>query len=567
MKQKLSLFKTLAILTILVVSTVVVHGSAFAGPLDTELDISLDYFISCEEGAGEVEFTISWEPAEADSYLFFMDFGDGESTEIYETEESSQTIKHTYTDQGDYELLIQVGEIVQVDTLTTSGRSGELTQILTLEGPEISLTSNPALPVFVFDGIGHQVTFTADASEGTLPYAYEWDLDGGETTKTFTSETAISTYSEVGKYKVKTTVTDGCGFTVSASMPVVVASTEDACHPTAQKIADAVSTLFPDQAGQEYSCEDIYTLFDNEGEENNLGFGRMWMAYNLAESIELTWEEILAWHMDESGWGSLLQLNRFAEVLGEQGIGDLMALVMSEDYTLGDVRTAVRSVTRFEADFDDALARVAEGATAGELSQFYRLAADLEVENYEVLDKYLADGMTLAELKHAASFAERMEADWTEIANFRSLYGDSWGDLKQAYSLATDKLSAADILAMGVQEYRKEQTSEKQAEKTAERLGEKYEAAPEDVMELLNGVCEGKWACVRKALREQSQLMGEGLTDKDNKTAMQIGAKYGIDEEIVKAYYLGTCEMNWACTRAYYRDMYMDTKETGKPIK
>lgn len=566
MKRKLSLFKTLAILTTLVVSAVVMPDSAFAGPLETDLDISLDYVISCDAGAGEVEFTISWEPADAESYLFFMDFGDGESTEIYETEETSQTIKHTYPDQGDYELFIQVGEIVQVDTLTTSGRSGELTQILTLEGPEVTLTSNPALPVFVFDGNGHQVTFTADTSGGTLPYAYEWDLDGGDTAEIYTSGTATATYGDVGKYKVETTVTDGCGFTASASMPVVVADPEEACHPTAQKIADAVSSIFPDQAGQEYSCEDIYTLFDNPEGSNNLGFGRMWMAYNLAGSIDLTWEEILAWHMDQSGWGSLLQLNRFVEVLEDQGIGDLMALVMSEDYTLGDVRTAVRSVTRFEADFDDALARIADGATAGELSQFYRLAAELEAD-YEVLDGYLADGMTLSELKHAASFAERMEADWTEIADFRSLYGDSWGDLKQAYSLATDEFSAADILAMGVQEYRKEQTSEKQAEKTAERLGDKYEVASEEVMELLNGVCDGKWACVRKALREGTLEMEGDLTDRDNRTAMQIGAKYGIDEETVKAYYLGPCEMNWACTRAYYRDMYMDAKETGKPIK
>lgn len=562
MNQKLRLFKTLAILTILIVSTGAAAGSAFAETPDTELVISLDYDNSCGEGVGEVEFLISWEPAEADSYLFFMDFGDGESTDIFETKESTLTLSHTYTDQGDYEIVISVGEIAQVEDSETSGLTGELTLVLTLEGPEITLFSTPSPPVFVVGEDG-QVQFTTETSGGTLPYAYEWDLGGGGTTKTFTSGTATAIYSDAGKYKVKTTVTDSCGFTTSASMLVVVAEEEDVCHPMAQKIADGVSSLFPDQAGQEYTCEDIYTLFDNEEGGNNLGFGRMWMAYKLAESIDLAWEEIHAWHMDQSGWGSLLQLNRFAEVLSEQGIGDLMALVMSEDYTLSDVRAAVRSVTRFEADFNDALARIADGASPGELSQFYSLAADLGV-NYEILDSYLADGMTLSEIKHAASFAERMGVEWTEIADYRSLYGDSWGDLRQAYSLATDEFSAAEILAMGVQEYRKDQRSEKQAEQIAERLGKQYDVDPGYAMELLDGICEGKWACVRKALREE---MSTGLLDKDTQTALRIGTKYGFSEQVVLDHYQGACEMNWACTRAYFRDMYMDTRETGKPGK
>lgn len=563
MKIKGAIFKSLAILAILVLSTGAAAGGAFAQESDPLLDISLEYVVGCGEGAADVTFTVSWEPADADSYLFFMDFGDGESTEIFETEESSLTFNHTYIDQGDYEVFVQVGEIVTVGDLETSGLSGELTQILTLEGPEIEdFYSAPGPPVFVY-GENGEVTFTAVTTGGTLPYTYEWDLGGGETTGTFTSETANATYSEIGKYKVNTTVTDGCGFTDSASMSVVVADPEDACHPTAQKIAEAVSSLFPDQSGQEYTCEDIYTMFDNPMGENNLGFGRMWMAYKLAGSIDLGWEDILAWKMDQSGWGSLIQLNKFAEVLSEQGIGDLMALVMSEEYTLADVRAAVRSVTRFEADFDDALARIAGGASSGELSQFYSLAAALGAD-VETLDGYLADGMTISELKHAANFAERMEVDWTEIADLRSQYGDSWGDLKQAYSLATDEFSAADILAMGIQEFRKEQRTEKQAEQIAEKLANQYSSNSEYVMDLLNGECEGKWSCVRKALRNQSQEMDSGLSDRDNRTATQIGTKYGVDEGTVLSHFQGTCEMNWACTRAYFRNNYMENRENGK---
>ena len=87
------------------------------------------------------------------------------------------------------------------------------------------------------------------------------------------------------------------------------------------------------------------------------------------------------------------------------------------------------------------------------------------------------------------------------------------------------------------------------------------------MLELLNGVCEGKWACVRKALREQSSEMAEGLSERDYKTALQIGTKYNYSDGEVLAYYQDTGEMNWACARTYYRNMYMDTKETGKPTK
>jgi len=374
-------------------------------------------------------------------------------------------------------------------------------------------------------------------------------------------------------------------------MPVVVANPEDACHPTAQKIADGVNTIFPDQSEDLYTCEDIYALFDNESEENNLGFGRMWKAYHLAESMEeLTWEDILDWHLNESGWGSLLQLDRFADLLEDHDLPELMGLVMSEDFSLGDVRTAVRSVTRYEADFDDALTRIADGANSGELGQFYKLAADLEAD-VEVLDDYLADGLTLSELKHTSKFADRMEVDWTEVADARG-EADSWRDLKQAYDLATDGMSATQILIMGVQEHKeslreddkgarelireedKEEQEQKAAtqqeaqnNKTADKLAEQFTAEFGDVMKLLNGECEGDWACVRKALRDQEQEMAEGYSEKDLQTALQIGSKYGFLEEEVLAYHKDYCGENWACTRAYFRTLAAETKETGKPDK
>lgn len=563
--------RILRILLAAMITLVSLAGSATSGYAEDGEDLVITVVAEPSESTcGEVQFTVSWAPVEFQNYLFYMEFGDGESIGMIPLNQATQTISHTYVVQGDYEIYVEVIEgDFEGDTATYS-------QTLSI-GPAVSLSSVPFPPMFLAGDDG-TVDFTAEVSGGASPYAYQWDF-GDDSPESAGDSTTSHTYSKVGEYTARVTVTDGCGFTGEASLPVVVADEDDVCHPMAQKIADGIGLLLPEQKDGDYTCEDIYTMFDNPDGDNNLGFGRMWMAYKLAESIDLTWEEILAWHLDESGWGSLLQLNRFADVLEEQGIGDLMALVMSEDYTLSDVRTAVRSVTRYEADFEDALTRIAEGATAGELSQLYKLSAELEVDPTEI-DAYLADGMTLPELKHAASFADRMESDWTEIADLR-VDAENWGEINQAYHLASDEVSAAEILAMGVQEYRQTLLDEKQADgqeqqaqkeeeknqQTAERLAEQFSAEFGDVMNLLNGECEGDWACVRSELREQSRTMAEGLSEKDYQTALQIASKYGSSEEEVLAYHQDFCQLDWSCTRAYFRNMYMETRETGKPKK
>ncbi len=550
---------------ILTASLASAASAGYAQTGDPGITVTAGTAVNC----GDVNFTFSWE-AGTPPFIVSMDFGDGDASGHILVDDFSVTINHLYLDQGDFEWNFFVAE---EDLL---GMSGAASEILTLEGPTVTLSSSPFPPLFV-EGDAGEVSFTTTTEGGTLPYTFAWDLDGDGAFDGETDSAAASAYTEVGKYYPMVLVTDGCGFTSTDTIPVVVADPEDACHPTAQKIADGVNTIFPDQSGDLYTCEDIYALFDNESEENNLGFGRMWKAYHLAESMEeLTWEDILDWHLNESGWGSLLQLDRFADLLEDHDLPELMGLVMSAEYTMNDVRTAVRSVTRYEADFEDALSRIADGANPGELGQFYKLAADLEAD-VEVLDAYLAEGLSLAELRHTDKFADRMEVDWTEVADARS-EADSWGDINQAYHLATDEISAAEILIMGVQEYketlrgeakaeREEQKMEKQEEqtqKTAERLAEQFSAEFGDVMNLLNGECNGEWSCVRSTLRDQEREMSQEFSEKDHQTAQQIAFKYGFTEEEVLAYHKDYCSEDWSCTRAYFREIYMSTRETGK---
>jgi len=556
--------------TILLVNFGGMTGIAYADEGDDELIITVTPVIEC----GAVEYTISWIGG-SPPYLVYMDYGD-EDASGHPIEVGINTIilNHIYTDHGDYEWTVRVDEKVE------EGLEGDLVglavDIITI-GPTVTLNSTPFPPVIV---LGDTIEFSATVTGGSPEYVYAWNLGDG----IGTGDTAVLppyTYTETGKFQVEVMVTDSCLFASTATLPVVVADPGDVCHPTAQKIANGVNLLFPNQADDLYTCEDIYDIFNGSLTGDQLGFGRMWKAYNLALTMEeLTWEEIRDWHLDAGGWGALLQLDRFSDLLEDHNIGDLMALVMSEEYSLADVRTAARSVTRYEADFEDALSRIAEGANAGELGQLYKLAADLEVDP-SAIDGYLADGLTLSELKHTANFADRMEVDWTVIAEFRAS-ADSWGDIKQAYTMATGEMSAAEILIFGIQEYRKdlqetakEEREGKQAVQqeernpgTAEKLAGQFSSDPIYVMNLFTeGECEGNWGCVRKVLREEEKTQSEGLSDKGLQTALQISSKYGYSQGEVLAYNNDFCSGDWACTRTYFRENSLIIKETGKPEK
>jgi hypothetical protein len=296
----------------------------------------------------------------------------------------------------------------------------------------------------------------------------------------------------------------------------------------------------------------------------------MWKAYQLTQTIDdLTWEEILDWKLEFSSWGALAQLNRMSDFLEDYGIRELVALVASEEYSLGNVRTAARNVLRYEADFEDALQRIADGASTGELGQFYKLIGELEVEP-EVLDQYLADGVSLAELRHAVKLSERVEGDWTEVIESKTL-NHSWGEIAQAYKLADDGTSAEDILALGVKEYRTEQREEERAQreeerniKTAERLGEQLELQAGDLLAILHGECEGSWSCVRKKAREEERA--QGSDDRDLRTANQLASKYGISaDEVMKHFH--DCDQNWNCVRTNLRELFQTQKAPGKDKK
>jgi hypothetical protein len=509
-------------------------------PVATRAQSGLDVTVSTESACAVVTFSLETQGGTA-PYTLDWAFGDEETLQETGVAAFPHQTSHTYPAQGDY--------LWSVAVTDTDGLTGSASGTVSLAGPTVELSSDPFPPlVSLVDGQA-TVQFTAQVTGGSEPFSYSWDLDGDGTPDAGAdpnSNTASFIYTAGGKYQASVTVTDGCGFTASATLAVVVEDPEaEACHPMAQRIADAVNTLFPNQAETLYTCEDIFAIFTGELTGSQVGFGRLWHAYQLALTMEdLTWEEIRDWHLDGNGWGLLVQLDRFAETLGDVGLGELVDMVLSGEASINDIRTAVRSVVRYGADFDDALTRLAEGASPGELTRLYRTAQSLQVDP-STLDTYLAAGMTLSEIQHAARLAERTGSDWEAVAEAHGA-GASWGAINQAQRLAGEGGDWQSVLDIGLQEFRaqlrqqakeqraqelsqergqgqqperdqqqgrdreRDQDQDREAERRqdqdqrmAERLADQFKVSVSDVWALYNAPCGGDWGCVRGELRGQ----------------------------------------------------------------
>ncbi len=492
--KRVRLFTYIVLVTLLIPTTAA--GAQVSSPL------TVDTTVSCSR----VEFSLD-APGVSPAYELTWNLGDDVVLVEEEISEFPHTLVYDYLAVGDYAWSLSVSD----------GTASEQTSgVVSIVGPTVNLKSDPFPPLLNAESDG-LVTFFAEVDGGETPYSYAWDLNGDgvldDPGDPETPGAASYTYSEPGKVVVQVEVTDFCGFSAAATLPVLFddgeegEGDENSCHPAAQKIADGINELYPDQAETLYTCEEIYDMFIGGLTGSQLGFGILNHAIKLAESVEdLTWEEIRDWHLEGTGWGLLIQLDRYADAMDEIGIGDLLDLVASGDYEFADIRTALRYAVRYDTDFEDVLARLNDGASAGEIGQLYRTAQELGVE-LSVLDTYLDAGVRLSDIKHAAKSADQLGIDWVDVLEAVES-GHGWGEIKQAYQLADDNVSAEEILAMGIKEYRKQSREQEQAARQEER---------------------------------------------DQRTAAQIASKFGVSEDAVWALYKGSCDFDWGCVRKNYQ--------------
>jgi len=573
------LYRKLALVAVLVVCFIF-PGSVFA---ENDLSVSVQYIETCGDATLEIDIEGGEGP-----YRIVVDFGDDESQELTDLNTIPFTIQHMYPSQGEYEYSVKVYD--------KAGMEGEAEGMVMIAGPQVVLESDPSPPLLPLVSEGTTIHFTAVVSGGQEPYTFTWDLNGDEAADEIadsSSNVASFTYTEAGKVKASVKVTDACGFYEKDKLTVYIidpavegepepedqieegedpkdedgSDVEKGCHPVAERIANALNLLSSDQRAEgEYTCENIFNYF--QGEEGGLhhSFGLLWRAYQMTQIMdELTWEDILDWHLEGSGWGTLQQLNRFAEALDEVGIDELYTRVMSGESTVGDIRSAARAALRFEADFYDALERLESGTSPGELNGLYRTAMEMEVEP-AYLDKYLNWGISLSQLKQAYKFADQTGSLW-QILLAANTSGYSWGEIRQAFRMADETTDWETILAIGANAYREQQRELERAERdgekdeeTAKRLAEQYGLEYTEVLTYLDLICGGDWNCMRDLLREQAKA--ERDSGHEDRTASQIAEKYGVLESDVWNVYTGQCGGKWSCVREYFRDQ--SPKEHGK---
>ncbi len=450
----------------------------------------------------EAQFAVSVEGGTA-PYELTIDFGDGEMLTISAEGTPPAIVAHAYAAGGAY-----AWQVTATSGDLSGGASGTL-----IIGPSVTLMSDPFPPLLPLVDGQASVALTAEVAGGTAPFAYTWTLDGASTSTTDPgSPTASATYTAGGKYSASVVVTDGCGLSASDTLAIVVDDPlAEGCHPVAEWLADAVSSLFPQQAEQLYTCEDIYGYFTGGLTGSQLGFGIMRHAYALAEAIpDLTWEEILDWKLDGSGWGQLVQLQRVSEALGEVGIVELIERVATGENSLGDIRSAARIALRYEADFAAALDLLAGGASNGELGQIYRTASELGIDP-AVVSGYQEMGVRAVELQQAARVAERLGADWASVLEAHAA-GESWGSIRKGE--VEEAPGPGNSQGNGQaqdngQEPKKNEIQNEVNLRLAEQLAAKYGLTIEAVQAMFEGTCGGDWGCVRATLREQYSSHGK----------------------------------------------------------
>jgi hypothetical protein len=58
----------------------------------------------------------------------------------------------------------------------------------------------------------------------------------------------------------------------------------------------------------------------------------------------------------------------------------------------------------------------------------------------------------------------------------------------------------------------------------------------------------------QKSQRDQEGTSSQTQVDPNERTAAKIAAQYVVNVQLVEDVFYGTCQQNWPCVRAYFRD-------------
>ncbi len=129
----------------------------FSAAAQGELTVTVNTSASCDQ----VDFSIEIKGGNA-PYSVLLDFGDEESYQAADITESTIQTSHVYPSHGEWEWKITLQD--------DDGLSGEAEGLIALDGPSVTLSSNPFPPLLTIESGEASAEFTAEASDaGLLP--------------------------------------------------------------------------------------------------------------------------------------------------------------------------------------------------------------------------------------------------------------------------------------------------------------------------------------------------------------------------------------------------------------
>jgi len=541
--------KWLAVLLVCLVLVVPVYAQ------EPSPDISVNTTTECSETEFEIAVDGTTGP-----YQIELLFGDGESLieEVYEALPAA--FNHYYPGEGVYIWSVTVFDSAG-DMYTAEGE-------IVLEGVDAALGSMPFPPILAWEEDGVTVEFILEGMGGTAPLTAQWDLDGDgiwDVEGVPADEPQTKVYTEPGTYQAAVRLSDVCGFVDTDSLMVVIEedaageedpSEGDSCHPMAARIADALAMLAPGLVEEEYTCEQIEAIFNGDLTGSQLGFGRMWQAYKLVSDFEtLTWEQVRDWHLDETGWGLLLQLDRWSDTLTDIELGALVESIVSGEMGAKDVRQAVKTAAQYDVPYDEVMQYIDLGVGTGDLNQLLKLAEEYGLNQTDLLG-YMEAGYSVSDLRQAASFAERTGMGIAEVLE-QHASGISWGQMRQEARDQSDDVPDEGEDNQGNDHGQgNPPAQDDKDQRTAEQLARQYECSVEEVFALYSSECD--WSCVREQLRdgalEPADENKEAPEDKDQRTAERYAGQYGVSLDSVWSLFYGECDSDWNCVRKILQD-------------
>ncbi len=137
-------------------------------------------------------------------YSFSWSFGDGSTA-------TGSAVTHGYSSAGSFTVALTVKDSGSPQQTASSQQTITVSSLPTLSA---SFSYSPSSPQ-----AGQQVTFTASASGGTLPYTFSWSFGDGSNGS---GSSVTHTYSLTGTYTPTLTVVDSTAQTATSSMSIII---------------------------------------------------------------------------------------------------------------------------------------------------------------------------------------------------------------------------------------------------------------------------------------------------------------------------------------------------------